>query len=96
MLPESKDPNERLQHDKNSWIWCSRSAAIYRDSRPVATDQDAEKVFRNVLEPMLELSKCPDLILNRGHYFGTKQFTGGEPGLSDEDKQALIAFLKRF
>jgi hypothetical protein len=34
--------------------------------------------------------------VNRGHYFGTSQFTGGEPGLSDDDKRALIAFLKRF
>jgi hypothetical protein len=34
--------------------------------------------------------------VNRGHYFGTDYFKGGEPGLSNEDKLALIAFLKRF
>ena len=63
---------------------------------PNATDEDAENVFKNVVEQMLELSKCPDLIVNRGHYFGTDKSAGAEPGLSNEDKQALIAFLKRF
>ena len=42
---------------------------------------------------MLALSKCPDLVINKGHYFGTSLFAE-EPGLSDADKRALIAFLK--
>jgi hypothetical protein len=57
---------------------------------------------------MLELSKCPDFVVNRGHYFGTAEFNkqeglsadekafGTEPELSDADKRALIAFLKTF
>jgi hypothetical protein len=49
---------------------------------------------RNILERMLSLSKCPDLVINKGHYFGTDLFAE-EPGLSDADKRALIAFLKR-
>jgi hypothetical protein len=61
-----------------------------------ASDEEARKVFANVVDPLLELSKCPDLIVNRGHYFGTDKFTGGEAGLSEADKYALIAFLKRF
>jgi hypothetical protein len=64
--------------------------------------------FINLREPMLALSKCPDLVVNRGHYFGTEQFNkqdgltedeksfGTEPALSDDDKRALIAFLKTF
>ena len=44
---------------------------------------------------MFELSKCPDFIVNRGHYFGTSYFKG-EPGLSDDDKWALIEFVKTF
>jgi hypothetical protein len=59
------------------------------------TGEEARKVFANVVDPLLELSKCPDLIVNRGHYFGTNKFAGGEPGLSDDEKRALIAFLKR-
>jgi hypothetical protein len=65
-----------------------------------ATDEEARKVFREkeVVEPLLELSKCPDFVVNRGHYFGTNHLKKeeNEPGLSDEDKRALIEFLKTF
>jgi hypothetical protein len=56
----------------------------------------------------LKLSKCPDFVVNRGHYFGTAKFNeteglsddeksfGSEPVLSDDDKRALIEFLKTF
>ena len=60
---------------------------------PRATDEDARKAFANLIEPLLEVSKCPDYVINRGHYFGT-DFFGEEPGLSDQDKRALIEFLK--
>ena len=46
------------------------------------------------MESMLQVSKCPDLVINKGHYFGTSYFTE-EPGLSDAEKTDLIAFLKR-
>ena len=45
---------------------------------------------------MLELSKCPDFVVNRGHYFGTAHGQHEEPALSDDDKRALIEFLKTF
>jgi hypothetical protein len=48
-----------------------------------------------LVDTMLALSKCPDLVVNKGHYFGTSYFTE-EPGLSDEDKRALIGFIKTF
>jgi hypothetical protein len=44
---------------------------------------------------LLEFSKCPDFVVNRGHYFGTG-YVAGEPALSDADKHALIEFLKTF
>ncbi len=63
-----------------------------------ASDDEAKKVFGNLVEPLLELSKCPDFVVNRGHYFGTDFLPEdeGEPGLSDEDKRALIEFMKTF
>ena len=39
-----------------------------------ATDADAAKVFDNLKGPLMELSKCPDYVVNRGHYFGTSYF----------------------
>lgn len=58
-----------------------------------ATDEQAREAFADVVDPMLAISKCPDFVVNRGHYFGTDYFKE-EPGLSDSDKLALIEFLK--
>jgi hypothetical protein len=53
------------------------------------------RTFERSQSEFLNLDKCPDFVVNRGHYFGTDQFQA-EPGLSDTDKEALIAFLKTF
>ena len=58
-----------------------------------ATDADAHKVFDPLVPRLMEVSKCPDYTVNRGHYFGTGMFKE-EPGLSDDEKRALIEFLK--
>ncbi|MDH3601369.1 MAG: hypothetical protein OEU26_17265, partial [Candidatus Tectomicrobia bacterium] len=61
-----------------------------------ASDEEAKAVFANLVEPLLQVSKCPDFVVNRGHYFGTDYLpdSEGEPGLRDDDKNALIEFLK--
>lgn len=94
-LSESKDPAERLAHGKKLLDLVVKLGSDLHKLPKGASDADAEAVFKNALEQMLELSKCPDLVVNRGHYFGTS-FMAGEPGLSDEEKRALIAFLKTF
>lgn len=58
-----------------------------------ATDEQARAAFANLVDPLLDISKCPDFVVNRGHYFGT-DYSPDEPGLSDADKWALIEFLK--
>ncbi len=60
-----------------------------------ASDEQAKQVFANLVPEMLALSKCPDYVANRGHYFGTSYFAE-EPALSDSDKRALIEFIKTF
>ncbi len=60
-----------------------------------AGDEQARAMFKDVVPQLMEISKCPDYVVNRGHYFGTGMFKQ-EPGLSNEDKEALIAFLKTF
>ena len=94
-LSESADPLERLNHYKNLADVLLRINSDLSKLGPGANDAEAKRILSNVVDPLLELSKCPDLIVNRGHYFGTDKFTGGEPGLNDADKKALIAFLKR-
>jgi hypothetical protein len=73
-----------------------------------STDGQLRQKLSDLREPFMALSKCPDFVINRGHYFGTAQFNdldglsddekafGMEPVLSDPDKRALIAFLKTF
>jgi hypothetical protein len=46
----------------------------------------AEVLKSEVAPELFRISKCPDLIEDRGHYFGT--------GLPDADKLALIEYLK--
>jgi hypothetical protein len=48
-----------------------------------------------VIDRLVSISKCPDYVVNKGHYFGTT-FQTGETPLSDADKRALIAYLKTF
>jgi hypothetical protein len=45
------------------------------------------------MRAMLDVSKCPDYVINKGHYFGTNLMPD-EPGLTDADKRDLIGFLK--
>ncbi len=55
------------------------------------------EAFANLVDPLIELSKCPDFVVNRGHYFGTSYFKDkDEVPLSNDDKLALIEFLKTF
>lgn len=60
-----------------------------------ASDDDAKKVLRNLVPDLMKYSKCPDFVVNRGHYFGTNLLPG-EPPLTDDEKRALIEFLKTF
>jgi hypothetical protein len=60
-----------------------------------ASDEDARKAFANLVPPLLAVSKCPDFVVNRGHYFGT-DYSFKRTGLGDEDKRALIEFIKTF
>jgi hypothetical protein len=58
-------------------------------------EQEAAEVFKNLVPDLLQVSKCPDFVVNRGHYFGTSLLKEETP-LSDDDKRALIEFLKTF
>jgi hypothetical protein len=52
----------------------------------------SEADFAKFVDLLLELSVCPDLVVNRGHYFGTG--LDGEPPLTDQQKRDLIEFLR--
>jgi hypothetical protein len=61
------------------------------------TDEEARRIVfsPDVVEPLLKVSKCPDFIVNRGHYFGAEGVEG-EPPLSNDERAALIVYLRTF
>jgi hypothetical protein len=105
---ESDDLAVQAAHVKDTGEFLVKLKADLVTAPPNASDEELGKRFANLKAPMLRLSKCPDFVVNRGHYFGTAQFNqqdglsadekafGHEPELSDDQKRALIAFLKTF
>ena len=55
-----------------------------------STEVRAEAAVRDtrLIDTLVGLSKCPDYVVNRGHYFGAD--------LSPDDKEALISYIKHF
>jgi len=108
LLPETDDAAQQLAH------YAKVSEVVIKLNHDLltlpgnATDEQLVAKFANLADPLLSVSKCPDFIVNKGHYFGTAKFNeqqdlsqdekafGQEPVLSDEDKRALIEFLKTF
>jgi hypothetical protein len=75
--------------DLERWAKLVRDTnAALRDvkDRQLTGDAAAERL-KQLVPDLLGVSKCPDFVADRGHLFGAQ--------LSDDDKHALIAFLKR-
>lgn len=95
LLGESTTVGDKLQHQKQVVELLLKMKHDLAKLARNASDEEARKVFADLVEPLLQLSKCPDFVVNRGHYFGTSYFKE-EPGLSDDDKRALIEYIKTF
>jgi hypothetical protein len=93
ILPDNQTLAQKLAHDKKLLGLLVKIKHALLALPANATDEQARAVFKGLADPLLELSKCPDFVVNRGHYFGTDRFKE-EPGLDDADKRALIEFLK--
>ncbi len=102
LRPDNESLTGRVAHDKELLDLLITVKRALKKLPANATDEQARAVFqtttfkgKTVPDQMLALSKCPDFVVNRGHYFGTDLFKE-EPGLSDGDKRALIEFMKTF
>jgi hypothetical protein len=51
-------------------------------------DAQATERLKELVPTLIDASACPDFVIDRGHYFGSK--------LSDADKYALVDFIKTF
>ena len=88
LLFEDPDLVKRLGQDRKAADLVVKALKDLASLPKNATDAQARETFKDLVEPLLAVSKCPDLIVNRGHPFGTT--------LPDADKRALIEFLKTF
>jgi hypothetical protein len=88
LLTEETDPARRLLYQRKVLDLVVKVLKDLAELPENATDAQARATFKNLVDPLLEVSKCPDLIVNRGHLFGTM--------LPDADKRALIELLKTF
>ncbi len=95
LLGEGLTGNDKIKHQARVLDLLLKMKHDFASLPQNATDADAERIFANVVPDLFALSKCPDYVVNRGHYFGT-DLLPEEPGLSDTDKKALIEFLKTF
>jgi hypothetical protein len=105
---ESRNPVDGVVNTWRLLVVAHRLKRDLKDLRPGVSGPALREHFADVREPLLALSKCPDFVVNRGHLFGTDAFNhqeglsaderswGKETALNDDDKRALIAFLKTF
>jgi hypothetical protein len=89
ILGQEMTPEARKEHKEKV------KNLVKRALRELKGTKDFGAALEGLSEDLFALSKCKDLVVNKGHYFGTDYFKE-EPGLSDDDKRALIAFLKTF
>ena len=67
--------------------------AIAEIKKQKLTNEAAYRVLAEKAGPaLIAASKCPDFVLDRGHWFG--EHLDEDPEKNDEMKEALIAFLK--
>jgi hypothetical protein len=95
LLPDGSDLAGRADHDAKVASLLIKVKHDLANLPHDASDEQARKVLMNLVDPLMSLSKCPDYVVNRGHYFGTS-YLKEEAALSDNDKLALIEFLKTF
>ena len=87
-LSESLRPEDQAAHTAKLLDVVLKLKGDLKSLPDGATDDQARAVFDKHVPELLAVNKCPDFIVNKGHYFGSN--------LSDDDKHALIEFLKTF
>jgi hypothetical protein len=93
LISDDPDLGRRAEHERKVIALLKELKRDLDRLPPNASDEQARQVFVNLIGPLMDASKCPDYVVNRGHYFGTDKFSE-EPGLNDDDKKSLIEFLK--
>ncbi len=96
VLSEDRSLVARAKHAKDLGELLVKIVKALKSLDQDASNEEAREAYADVVDDLINLSNCPDYVVNRGHYFGTDWLPAseGEPGLSDNDKEALIGYLK--
>lgn len=87
LVADEKDALAQARHVKNLLAVMVKLAAVLKALPADATYDQAADALKSMVPDLLAVSTCPDFVADHGHLFGTQ--------LADDDKRALIAFLKR-
>ena len=77
-LSEDPDPGKSAAHDAQLAKLVFDLDNDLKKLGKYPSDEQAAEVFGKQVNQLLALSKCPDLVVNRGHYFGTDYVEPGE------------------
>lgn len=84
-LAESREPREIALHYARIVQLLVRLEAALVTAPKNADDAALRAHFSALRTPLLQLSKCPDYVVNRGHYFGTTMLLQ-QPGLTADER----------
>jgi hypothetical protein len=87
LLSEGAAIEDQTAHAEKLLVALAELNEALKASPQGATFDQAADDFRKAVTDLLAVSNCPDSVTDRGHLFGTR--------LPDDDKRALITFLKR-
>ena len=107
LLAETKAPGDIAVHYAKLLKLLAKLKIDVVTGQSIPDNKELRNHFADLRGDLIGLSKCPDFVVNKGHYFGTAKFNetagtedekafGTEPVLTDDDKNALIEFLKTF
>ncbi|MEY4589662.1 MAG: hypothetical protein RL497_1738 [Pseudomonadota bacterium] len=82
----SLDDAEKIKN--NIKVLLKVKKALKEIHREKLTGDAATAVLKPLVDDLISISKCPDYVTDRGHYYGSD--------LPAEDKHALIEFIKYF
>lgn len=108
-IPEGTPANLLLNINGPGWLADSperRSQSrkallglLKADAGKVESLEDVEVRGESLVDLLLDISKCPDLVIDRGHEFGwldtVELAKGNRVEVPVEDREALIEFLKK-
>ena len=106
ILAETDDSRQKVRHYADLLNALLLIKGNVLTAGAISDEAKLRQHYAGLRAPLMALSKCPDFVVNRGHYFGTDLFNtrggmtadersfGTEKPLTDLQKRALIAFLE--